>query len=125
LLTLPATARVYLATGPTDMRKSFDTLMYLVKSVIGENPLSGHLFVFCNRRHNRLKILTWDGSGFWIFAKRLEKGTFSWPVVEPGQARIELTAAALTLILTGIDVKDSEQRPWWRREPPSNEASRQ
>jgi transposase len=123
LLTLPATARVYLAAGATDMRKSFDTLAHLVKSVIGENPLSGHLFVFCNRRQNRLKILTWDGSGFWIFSKRLEKGTFAWPAVEPGETRVELTASALTLILTGVDVNEAEQRPWWRRSPPSSEGS--
>ena len=117
MLTLPATARVYLAAGATDMRKSFDTLAHLVRSVIGENPLSGHLFVFCNNRRNRLKILTWDGSGFWLFSKRLEKGTFAWPTVEPGETRIELTASALTLILNGIDVRDARARPWWRRLP--------
>jgi transposase len=123
VLTLPATARVYLATGATDMRKSFDTLAYVVRSVIKENPLSGHLFVFCNRRQNRLKVLSWDGSGFWIFSKRLEKGTFAWPAVEPEQKRIELTASALMLILSGVDVNEAQQRPWWRRSPPENETS--
>ena len=123
MLTLPATARVYLATGATDMRKSFDTLAYVVRSVIKENPLSGHLFVFCNRRQNRLKVLSWDGSGFWIFSKRLEKGTFAWPAVEPEQKRIELTASALMLILSGVDVNEAQQRPWWRRSPPETETS--
>jgi transposase len=116
VLTLPPTARVYVAPGVTDMRKSFDTLAGVVRDVVGEDPLSGHLFVFCNRRRNRIKILAWDGSGFWIFAKRLEKGTFSWPDVEPGKKAV-LGAAELTLILNGIDVRDARTRQWWRRLP--------
>ena len=115
MLTLPPTARVYAAAGATDMRKSFDTLAHAVRAVIGEDPLSGHLFVFCNKGHNRLKILVWDGSGLWIFAKRLERGTFSWPAADPERKRVELTATELSLILNGIDVRDTEQRPWWRR----------
>jgi transposase len=95
------------------MRKSFDTLASVVRDVVGEDPLSGHLFVFCNRRHNRLKILAWDRTGFWIFAKRLEKGTFAWPEVQPGKKAL-LTAAELTLILNGIDLRDARARQWWR-----------
>jgi transposase len=123
VLSLPTTARVFLAAGATDMRKSYDALAHVVRSAIGENPLSGHLFVFCNRRQNRLKVLSWDGSGFWIFSKRLEKGTFAWPKVEPGQVRVELTPSALTLILSGIDVNQAEERPWWRRPPTVSEVS--
>jgi transposase len=121
VLTLPPTARVYLAAGVTDMRKAYDTLASVTREVIGEDPLSGHLFVFCNRRHNRLKILVWDGSGFWIFAKRLEKGTFAWPDAKAGAKKIELTSAELNLILSGIDFRDAERRPWWRRRPGSKE----
>lgn len=115
MLTLPSTARVYVAAGATDMRKSFDTLAHAVRTVIDEDPLSGHWFVFCNGRHNRLKIIVWDSSGFWIFAKRLERGTFSWPEPESEKRKVELSAAELTLILNGIDVRDTERRPWWRR----------
>jgi len=82
MLTLGPATRIYLAAGATDMRKSFDTLYALTKSQIGIDPLSGHLFVFCNRLHNRLKILYWDGSGLWVCAKRLERGSFHWPKAE-------------------------------------------
>jgi len=116
VLMLPPTVRVYLAPGPTDMRKSFDGLSGLARGVIGEDPLSGHLFAFCNRARNRLKILFWDGSGLWVFAKRLEKGTFKWPSrAEEGQTRLELTPQELTLILDGLDLGDVSRRQWWRR----------
>jgi transposase len=97
------------------MRKCFDTLAHLVRAVIREDPLSGHFFVFCNKRRNRLKILVWDGTGFWIHAKRLEKGTFAWPHAEPGRTKLELDSSDLALLLGGIDLRDLERRPWWRR----------
>jgi len=124
VLTLPATAKVYLAAGATDMRKCFDTLASVVTTVINGDPLSGHFFVFCNRRRNRLKILVWDGTGFWLHAKRLEKGTFAWPEPERGRAKIELEPTALALLLDGIDLQDTKRRPWWRREPRTDEAPR-
>src|SRR5262249_15158513 len=76
----PAT-KVYLALGATDMRKGFDGLYGLVRDRLSCEPTSGHLFLFCNARRNRLKILYWDATGLWICAKRLERGRFSWPSV--------------------------------------------
>jgi transposase len=124
VLTLPPTARVFVAAGATDMRKCFDTLAHVVRAVVGEDPLSGHLFVFCNRRRNRLKILVWDGTGFWLHAKRLEKGTFAWPAIETGRSKLELDAADLALLLAGVDLRDVERRPWWRRPGRSPEGVR-
>lgn len=112
----PAT-RVYLAPGPTDMRKSFEGLSDLVRQQFKEDPLSGHLFVFANRRRNRLKLLYWDGSGLWVCAKRLEQGCFCWPardaLSEPGALRI--LAEELTLLLSGIDLERTRARVWWRK----------
>lgn len=110
----PAT-RVYLASGPTDMRKGFDGLAELVRGRLQSDPLSGHLFVFSNRRRNRLKILYFDGSGLWVCTKRLESGCFSWPAMESGHERISLSAEELALLCGGIDLERTRQRNWWRR----------
>lgn len=113
MLTVPENVRIYLAVGATDMRKSFDTLAALVRDVIREDPRSGHLFVFCNGRRDRLKILLWESSGYWLFAKRLERGTFAWPA-GPG-ARATLSAAELAGLLGGLDVRQARQRRWYGR----------
>ena len=105
----PAT-KVYLACGVTDMRRSYDGLYGLVEGVLGGNPLSGHLFVFCNRRRDRIKILYWDGSGLWVCAKRLEQGTFHWP--SGTSSSVELTQAQLNLLLGGIDLLATKRRRW-------------
>jgi len=76
----PAT-RIYLAAGVTDMRKGFEGLYGLVRDRLSCDPLSGHLFLFCNGQRNRLKVLVWDGTGLWVCAKRLEKGRFTWPAI--------------------------------------------
>jgi transposase len=107
----PAT-KVYLACGVTDMRKSFDGLYGLVREQLQCDPLSGHLFVFCNRRRDRIKILYFNGSGLWVCACRLEKGTFHWPA--EGQASVELTQSQLHLLLGGIDLKATRKRRWLR-----------
>lgn len=73
--------QVYLATGVTDLRKSFSGLAVIVKLQFRLDPYSKCMFVFCNRNHNLIKILQWDGSGFWLFMKRLDKGNFRWPMV--------------------------------------------
>jgi transposase len=117
VLTLPENVKVFLAAGATDMRKSFDTLAGLVRSHIQEDPLSGHLFVFCNRRHDRLKILLWESSGFWLFAKRLERGTFAWPA---SGAKVQYTPAELALLLGGLDIDQARKRRWYNRRPDSN-----
>src|SRR5437667_11263641 len=112
----PAT-RVYLAAGTTDLRKSFEGLSDLVRHQLKEDPLSGHLFVFCNRGRSRLKLLYWDGSGLWVCAKRLEKGRFSWPrrEEEPATARLRILGEELTLLLSGIDLEKTRTRAWWRK----------
>jgi transposase len=112
----PAT-RVFLAAGATDLRKGFEGLSDLVRHQFQQDPLSGHLFVFSNKRKTRLKILYWDGSGLWVCAKRLEKGCFSWPC-PPGQegSSQRIRAEELTLLLSGIDLEAAQARPWWRKE---------
>ncbi len=105
----PAT-RVFLAVEPTDMRQSFNGLHARVQTVLGADPLSGHLFVFTNKSRNRLKVLFWDGSGLWCCAKRLERSRFSWPVGE--EACRQLRPEHLTALLTGLEV--SEKAGWYR-----------
>lgn len=114
MLTLPSSVRIFLAAGVTDLRKSFDTLSGVVRDALGEDPLSGHLFLFCNRHRDRLKILYFDGSGLWVFAKRLEKGTFSWPG-EGEEKRVEWRAPEMALLLGGIDLSRARKRKWYRR----------
>ncbi len=115
MLTLPASVRIYLATAPVDLRRGFDGLSAAVRNVIGEDPLSGHLFVFLNQSRNRAKILVWDPSGFWLFYKRLEVGRFKLPTpAAPGARHMTLSAADLTLMLEGIDLHGARRRKCWR-----------
>jgi len=79
MLSFPSSLRIYVAIEPCDMRKSFNGLYALAEETLKEDPRSGAIFVFCNKRRNRLKILYFDGTGLWVLAKRLEQGTFSWP----------------------------------------------
>ena len=96
----PAT-RIYIAVEGVDLRKGFDGLYGLVRDRLGQDPLSGHLFLFANRARSRLKVLVWDGSGLWVCAKRLEKGRFVWPQADGGV--ICLSPAQLSMLLEGID----------------------
>jgi transposase len=98
-------AKVYLATAPTDMRKGFDTLAAMVKEFLRHDPLSGHLFLFVGRGRDRLKILHWENGGYWIWYKRLEEGTFRLPAVNADSASVELKASELAMLLEGIDLK--------------------
>jgi transposase len=113
VLNLPAKVRVFLCTRATDMRKSFDGLHGLTLEVLREDPLSGDLFVFLNRRRDRVKLLIWEGDGMLIVYKRLERGTFALPDHE-GDA-LKLTATQLALLLGGIDLKQTRQRKRYRR----------
>ena len=97
--------RIYLCTGSTDMRKGFDTLAALVKEFLGQDPLSGHLFLFVGRAKDRLKILYWDADGFALWYKRLEEGTFRLPRVRGDDPSVELKASELAMMLEGIDLK--------------------
>ena len=110
----PAT-RIFLAAGTTDLRESFEGLSDWVKHHLREDPLSGHLYVFTNRKRNRIKLLYADSTGLWVCAKRLcGWGTFAWPpTTEPGALRI--VAEELTLLLSGIDLDQTRRRPWWRQ----------
>lgn len=107
--------RIFLLPGPTDMRKSFNGLSGLVRSKLAADPLSGDLFVFCNRLKNRLKILYFDQTGMWVYAKRLERGTFTWPDAAPASGRMEMRYEELLLLLAGLDASDLKERRWWRR----------
>ena len=113
---LTTATRVFVAAGATDMRIGFDGLFGLVRDRLGEDPLSGHLFVFANRSRTRIKILVWDGSGLWVCAKRLEKGRFAWPLAGEGCQRISMRGEELTMLLSGIDLRQTKRRQWFRRE---------
>lgn len=110
MLSLPPSVRIFLATEPADMRKSFDGLSALVSGVIDEDPLSGHVFVFFNRRRNRVKILWWDRSGYWLAYKRLERGTFTLPAPRDASTRVRMTATELMMLLEGIDFSRVRRR---------------
>jgi len=114
VLTLPSTVRIHLAAEPVDLRKNFDGLAAATRLIMGEDPLSGHLFVFLNRRGDRVKILSWDRNGWLLIYKRLERGVFRLPCGPAGGARhVEIEAAELALMLEGIDLRGARRRPRW------------
>jgi transposase len=108
VLSLASTLRIFLAVEPADMRKGFDGLSLLVRDRIAQDPLSGHLFVFRNRRRDRIKVLYWDRDGLALWYKRLEKGTFRFPEATDG--RVEVTPAELAAILEGIDLRHARRQ---------------
>ena len=117
MLSFTGGLKVFVALEPVDLRKSFSGLEGLVSERLGEDLRQGALFVFTNRRHSRLKILYWDGSGLWLLIKRLEQGTFSWPKVA-GQDKVKLRLApeAFAMLTDGIDLRGGRMRPWYERE---------
>ena len=114
MLMLPTALRIYLAIEPVDMRKQFNGLWSLASERLKEDPRQGAAFVFANKDRDRIKILYFDGTGVWVFAKRLEKGRFTWP---QGSDRLKLALMpeALTMLLAGIDLKDGCQKAWYER----------
>ncbi|MGZ3357234.1 MAG: IS66 family insertion sequence element accessory protein TnpB [Isosphaeraceae bacterium] len=110
---LSAAVCVYLANEPADMRKSFNGLAALASGALGLDPLSGHLFVFINKRRDRVKILYWDRDGLAVWAKRLERGTFCVPSAASG--RVEMTTAELAALLAGIDLNTARRRVRYTR----------
>ncbi len=118
----PATL-IYLAAGVTDMRKGFEGLYGLVRDRLACEPLSGHLFLFCNAQRNRLKVLVWDGTGLWVCAKRLEKGRFTWPQSGDAQGKVVLSHEELFLLLGGIDLAKTKHKRWYRKAPPEGNAA--
>lgn len=111
---LSPAVRVYVATGTTDLRRSIDGLAMLVRERLTLDPLSGHLFLFRNRRGDRVKILAWDRSGFWVLYKRLERGTFAWPA-DTDATPVEIRSADLLLLLAGTDLTHTRRRRWYER----------
>lgn len=114
MLSFSGSLKVFVAVEPCDMRRSFNGLHDAVANQLREDPRSGSIFAFTNKRRSLLKILYWDGTGIWILAKRLEKGCFSWPKasdVKDGKLRLNTTA--LALLLDGIDMRDGCRRAWY------------
>lgn len=123
MISLPHAVRVFLHTPATDLRKGFDALSGLVTTAFSQDPTCGHLFLFVNRRRDRLKILYWDRDGLAIWYKRLETGSFQLPVISPDAVAIELSLTQLTLILSGIDLRHARQRKRYQRPMPQAEKS--
>jgi transposase len=114
MLTFPSALRIYLAVEPVDMRKQFNGLWSLAEEKLQENPRSGAVFVFINKNRDRLKMLYFDGTGPWVFAKRLEQGRFTWPLGSD-RTKLSLAPEALTMLLAGIDLKDGCKKAWYER----------
>jgi len=120
MLTLPPSVKIHLAVGPTDMRKSIDGLMAIVRSHWHDDPFSGHLHVFLGRDRSRAKILFWDRGGFVVYYKRLERGRFQMPAVDKTQQKVRLDATDLAMLLQGIDTGRVRRPRVW--EPKRNAA---
>ncbi len=114
MLTFPSALKIYLAVEPVDMRKSFNGLWSLAELKLSEDPRQGAVFVFVNKDRDRLKMLYWDGTGIWIFAKRLEQGRFTWPAGSD-RTKLSLQPEALAMLLAGIDLKDGCRKAWYER----------
>ena len=124
MLTLPSSVRIFIAAEPVDLRRGFDGLAAATRTVILQDPLSGHVFAFLNRRRNRIKLLVWDRTGLVLVYKRLERGTFRIPFAPAaGSGHVEVDAGDLALMLEGIDLRDVHRNPRWRRLPHERAAS--
>ena len=116
VLSFSAQVRVYLACEVTDMRKQFDGLCSIVEHRFHRDPFAGDVFAFFNRRRNRVKLLVWDGNGFWLLAKRLEGGTFDgWRPSSDDATHVQVDRAQLMMLLEGIDVKNAKFRRHFAR----------
>lgn len=108
-------ARIWLATAPADMRCGFDRLAELAQAVTGEDPLSGHLFIFRGRGGDRLKVLYWDKDGFALWYKRLEEGVFKLPKIQEANQSVELRPSELAMLLDGIDLRSVKRMKRYER----------
>lgn len=117
MILVPRAVRVYFATQPTNLHKSFDGLVNEIRHMLGHDPLGGHVFVFLNRRKNQVKLIMWTRGGFTIVHKRLERGTFTFPSrVTDDATSIAIDVHELAMLLEGIDVSRAKSKPRW--EPP-------
>ncbi|MEO2031363.1 MAG: IS66 family insertion sequence element accessory protein TnpB [Planctomycetaceae bacterium] len=107
--------RVFLCATPVDMRKSFRGLCQVAESLLQQDPTCGHWFVFLNRRADRMKLLGWDGRGFWIWYMYLEAGTFQWPDRDDDAQHLEIDVTQLSLIINGIDLQSAKRRVRYRQ----------
>ena len=118
MILVPRAVRVYFATRPTCLRKSFDGLANEIRHALGHDPLGGHVFVFLNRRKNQVKLIVWTRGGFTIVHKRLERGTFTFPARVTGDATsVAIDVHELAMLLEGIDASRAKSKPRW--EPPA------
>lgn len=114
VLSFPSRVRIFVASEPQDLRKGFDGLAAATRQVIREDPLSGHLFVYLNRRRNKVKLLIWEPGGYWLLYRRLERGRFRLPQDPlPGRRHVVMESAELALMLEGIDLRGAKRRNRW------------
>jgi transposase len=115
MLNFPPAVRIWLGSQSVDLRRSFDGLAEKVRQQLQGDPLWGHIFVFRNKRSDRVKLLYWDEDGFVIVYKRLERGTFRWPTPGPGQTGVTLRAAELAMLLDGVDWQNARRSRRYHR----------
>lgn len=116
---VPGSVKIFVGLEPVDLRRGFDGLSALVQQTLQQDPLSGHLFLFRNRRRDRLKILFWDGDGYAIFYKRLARGTFEFPrPQDPQSLSLEIRGSELSMLLDGIELQGRRRRPRYTRPAP-------
>jgi transposase len=115
VLNFPPAVRIWMGTAPVDLRRSFDRLAEEVRQHLHNDPLSGHVFVFRNKRGDRVKLLYWDEDGYVIVYKRLEEGVFPWPAMAVGQTSVPLRATELAMLLDGIDWSKAQRGRRYQR----------
>ena len=116
MLSFSGSLRIFIWLDPCDMRAGINTLHAMVGGPLQENPKCGALFVFTNKRRRLLKVLHWDGTGFWLLTKRLEAGTYSWPrAAAEGQTKLALKPEAFAMLTDGIDMHGARPRGWYER----------
>lgn len=125
MILFPRAVRVYFATQPMNLHRSFDGLSNEIRCALGHDPLSGHVFVFLNRRKNQVKLFVWTRGGFTIVHKRLERGTFTFPARVTADAKsVAIDVHELAMLLEGIEVARTKMKPRWdppmRTRSPSN-----
>ena len=113
MFAMGAATRIYVATGATDMRKGFCGLEGLIRERLECDPTSGHIFLFCNSRRDRLKLVYFDGVGLWVCARRMERGRLHWP--QSSGNKVQLSHEQFALLIGGIDLNETRERKWYRR----------